>query len=78
MKKIVLTLFILAIFRLASADDCSKFENLGCQDQAHNNPADWSKRSFQTPLPGSPYYHENYESLGKIMCHVHNVYASDK
>lgn len=38
------------------------------------NPADWADRSFQTYLPGSDLYKEEYEGLGRVMCYNHIKY----
>jgi len=55
---------------LASADDCSFFQGLGCTSgSATNNPADWVNRSFQTPLPDSPNYKDGMQGYGRVVCY---------
>ena len=59
----------------ASADDCSYFYDLGCSSgDVTTNPDDWAERSFQTYLPGSDLYKEEYEGLGRVMCYNHIQY----
>jgi len=63
----------------ASAVDCSFFQNLGCTDgQVTTNPADWVDRSFQTPLPGTPMWKEEYQGMGRVVCYNSIVYTSDR
>jgi len=83
MKRNLAYLAALSVVGLASAQfnqDCSNFngEN-GCQGgQTTTNPPDWSLRSFQTFLPGDPYYKPEYEGLGRIMCYSAILYESDR
>jgi hypothetical protein len=64
---------------MVQADDCSFFYDLGCSSgDVTTNPADWAERSFQTWLPGSEHYKEEYEGLGRIMCYNNYTYASDR
>ncbi len=60
------------IASMATAVDCSYFYNLGCTSgSATTNPPDWADRSFQTYLPGSAHYKEEYAGLGRVMCYNH-------
>ena len=78
--------FTVAVVAFASAanaflmdDDCSYFYNLQCTsgDQT-TNPPDWAERSFQTYLPGSANYKEEYEGLGRVMCYNNITYSEDR
>ena len=66
------------ISAFASAEDCSFYQNLGCTGgDVTKNPADWANRSFQTYLPGSDLYKEEYEGLGRVMCYNHIKYDDE-
>ena len=41
-------------------------------------PEEWSERSFQTFLPGDPYYKDSFEGLGRIMCYSAILYFNDR
>ena len=62
---------LMSVMALAD-DDCSYFQGLQCTsgDQT-TNPDDWAERSFQTYLPGSDLYKDEYEGLGRVMCYNH-------
>ncbi len=63
----------------AFADDCSYYYNLGCSSgDVTTNPPDWADRSFQTYLPGSDKYQEQYEGLGRVMCYNHIKYDESR
>ena len=63
----------------ASATDCSYFYDLGCTSgDVTTNPAEWADRSFQTYLPGSDKYQEQYEGLGRVMCYNQIKYDADR
>ena len=56
----------------ALADDCSYFYDLGCSSgDATTNPPEWAERSFQTYLPTSEKYEEQFAGLGRVMCYNH-------
>lgn len=61
-------------------EDCSNFNGeMGCASgSTTTNPSDWAKRSFQTPLPGDPYYKVEYEGLGRVMCYPAIKYNSSR
>ena len=78
---VIQLLFGLITFtQYAAAVDCSSFQpEMGCRSgQETRNPDDWAQRSFQTPLPGDPYYKPEYESLGRVMCYSAIKYAGDR
>ncbi len=59
----------------AFAEDCSYFYDLGCSaGDVTTNPPEWAERSFQTYLPGSEKYQDQYEGLGRVMCYNHILY----
>ena len=60
-------------------DDCSFFQNLGCQNGSDTRyPDDWADRAFQTWLPGSEKHQDGFEGLGRVMCYNNITYASDR
>jgi hypothetical protein len=77
--KLLLGVISYATYVAYAQQDCSNFQGqMGCTSgQATNPPADWASRSFQTPLPHDPYYKDQYEGLGRIMCYNNIVYSSD-
>jgi hypothetical protein len=60
-------------------NDCSYFYDLQCSSgDATTNPPEWADRSFQTYLPGSAKYKEEYEGLGRVMCYNQITYGGDQ
>ena len=60
-------------------DDCSFFQNLGCQNGSDTRyPDDWADRAFQTWLPGSEKHQDGFEGLGRVMCYNNIAYGSDR
>ena len=82
-KKLVISL-LLGLISYAGfvqlQQDCSSFQGeMGCRSgQETKNPADWAQRSFQTPLPGDPYYKPAYQGLGRVMCYNNIKYNSGR
>ena len=74
--KVLTLVCLLAVASLA----CDTFDGeMGCKNgQQTNYPADWAKRSFQTPMKGDPLYYDSYESLGRIACYPDIVYSGDR
>ena len=69
------TFALAAIAGVSTATDCSYFYDLGCSSgDATTNPPEWADRSFQTYLPGSSSYEEQYQGLGRIMCYNQILY----
>lgn len=71
---------IAAVATIASAADCSNFNGeMSCKSGSQTTyPDDWAQRSFQTFLPGSPYYKDKYEGLGRIACYSAIKYGGDR
>ena len=82
MRAKILSAAVMLLLSLSSvsSEDCSNFNGeMGCSSgSATTNPADWEGRSFQTPLPGDPYYKPEYEGLGRVMCYNAIKYSSDR
>ncbi len=52
---------------------------MGCKSGTQTtNPPEWAERSFQTFLPGDPYYKPEYEGLGRVMCYNNIKYNSGR
>jgi hypothetical protein len=60
--------------------DCSNFNSeMGCLSGTTTTyPDDWAQRSFQTFLPGDPYYKDQYEGLGRLGCYSAILYETDR
>mgnify|MGYP000123771809 CR=1 FL=1 len=69
----------IAFAQAARADDCDWFQDLGCSSgDATTNPPEWADRAFQTYLPGSDLYQEQFAGLGRVMCYNHIQYTEDR
>lgn len=81
-KKLVIQLLLglISYATFAKLEDCSSFQGeMGCRSgQEVHNPPDWADRSFQTFLPGDPYYKPEFEGLGRLMCYSSIKYAAGR